>query len=139
MQSSILTGAFLLSTLSLEIGAMENFAAKHQYHRYSEIQTEELKDWYDQDVEMIVIDARSAKYFSGILLPDAVWLSFEASDMDVKDTLGSKDNLIVVYCLDSSCPMSQWMVDRLVAKGYRNVYKYTEGLKVWIDYGYPTD
>lgn len=139
MQSSMLAGALILSTLSLEIGALDSFAAKRHHHHYSEIQTEELKDWYDQDIEMTVIDVRSAKYFSGILLPEAIWLPFDAEEAEVRNTLPSKDALIVVYCLDSECPMGRWMAERLTSEGYIHVYKYTDGLKVWMEHGYPTD
>lgn len=141
MRNLLLAGTLLLSSLSLEIGAVEHYAARHHphdHHYFKDVSTEKLKKWYDLEVEMTVIDTRSSQYFNGILMPDAIWVPFDASWYDVKQALPSKDALIVVYCLDSNCPMSTWMAERLVDHGYRRVYKYSEGLKVWIKHGYWT-
>lgn len=143
MQNLRLAGALLLSTLSFEMGAVEQHAEAHRHRhedcRYQQIRTNRLKRWYDRNIEMNVVDSRSEKYFSGIVLPNAIWLPFDASKSEVKRALPSKDAVIVVYCLDSDCPMSAWMAERLVDEGYTEVYKYTEGLKAWINHGYGTE
>lgn len=102
------------------------------------IHADQLKSWYDQNKEMIVLDARSKKYFDGTLLPHAKWLSSEASEAEIQDTIPSKDSLVVVYCWGVSCPASGWLYDKLISLGYKNVYEYREGLQEWITKGFPT-
>ncbi len=137
MKILILAATLMLSALSVGADAKDHKTA-HAHH-YTEIQTHDLKSWYDQGIDMLVLDARSEKYFSGILLPNATWLPYNASEEDVRATIPSKDSLIIVYCLSSDCPMAKWMAKRLTSEGYTNVYKYTAGLKEWIDSGYPTE
>lgn len=110
-----------------------------QAHGYKVIHADELKSWYDQGKEMIVIDSRSKPYFDGIVLPNAKWLSYDVSESELKNILPSKDSTIVVYCSSTACPASKYMADRLVKSGYLNVYKFAEGLKDWMQKKYPTE
>ena len=136
MRHFILTGALIIGSFT-SLGSAAQ-PAHTERHAYNEIHTQELKAWYDQGKEMIVIDARSEPYYDGTLLPEAQWISYEASDYDVNAAIPSKNSLVVVYCWSPACPASQYMVDRLVAAGYTNIYKYTEGLQDWMQKGYPT-
>lgn len=108
-----------------------------QRHAYNEIHTSELKAWYDQGKQMIVLDTRSKPYYDGTLLPQAQWLSYEASEQELAAAIPSKNSLVVIYCWSPGCPASQYMADRLVAAGYTNIYKYPEGLQDWMQKGYP--
>lgn len=110
-----------------------------EHHGYTEIHTDRLKSWYDQNKHMTIIDARSKPYFDGVVLPHAKWVSYEVTDNELQAALPSKYDLIVVYCWSEGCPASKYMADRLVAAGYKNVYKYPEGLVSWMEKKHPTE
>mgnify|MGYP001388231487 CR=1 FL=1 len=131
-----LLGAIIM-TLPLAAAEPASADTKHQQHHRT-IKAEELKSWYDQKKPMVVLDARSRKYFDGILLPDAKWLPSESSEKEIISTIPNKDTLIVVYCAGVKCPASGWLYDKLYSMGYSNVYEYHEGLKEWVQKGYPT-
>jgi len=101
------------------------------------IKADELKLWYDQQRPMVVIDARSEKYFDGRLLPDAIWLPSESSENDILATIPNKESLIVVYCAGVKCPASGWLYGKLYSMGYLNIYEYHEGIEEWTQKGYP--
>lgn len=101
------------------------------------IQGEQLKSWYDQKKDMIVLDARSKPYFDGTLLPQAKWVSAESSEKEIQAAVPSKSSFVVVYCAGIQCPASGWLYDKLKAMGYQNVYEYHEGLEDWMQRGYP--
>ncbi|MBA2368806.1 MAG: rhodanese-like domain-containing protein [Candidatus Protochlamydia sp.] len=101
------------------------------------IKADELKSWYDQKKPMVIIDARSEKYFDGRLLPTAKWLPSETSEKEILAHVPSKDSLIVVYCAGVKCPASGWLYDKLYSMGYHNLYEYHEGIQEWTQKGYP--
>lgn len=101
------------------------------------IKIDELKSWYDQEKPMVVIDARSEKYFDGRLLPNAKWLPSESSEEEILAAIPGKDSLIVVYCAGVKCPASGWLYDKLYSMGYHNLYEYHEGINEWAQMGYP--
>lgn len=101
------------------------------------VQADELRAWYDQDQPIIVIDARSAPYFEGTLLPNAHWLPYDSTEEAIGARLLDKASRIVVYCWSVECPASGWLYEKLNAMGYQNVYEYREGLEDWVQKGYP--
>jgi rhodanese-related sulfurtransferase len=106
---------------------------------HKQINTTQLKSWYDQKKEMTIIDSRTKKYFSGTVLPGAKWLPVDSSENDIQTQIPDKNSVVVIYCYSITCPLSGELYDRLTALGYKNVYEYHEGLKEWINKGYPTD
>lgn len=107
----------------------EKIAAKKGY---KEIHTAELKKLLDSKEPVILLDARS-KVTVGVL-PGAKHLSYSADADMIKQVLGSADKnvMIVVYCTRLECPLSQYLAENLVSKGYTNVYKYPEGIEEWM-------
>lgn len=101
------------------------------------IKGDELKSWYDQKKPMVVIDARSEKYFDGRLLPNAKWLPSESSESEILAAIPNKESFIVVYCAGVMCPASGWLYDKLYSMGYHNLYEYHEGIQEWTKKGYP--
>jgi rhodanese-related sulfurtransferase len=133
----ILLGLLITGIFSMAYAS--NTTSKNQSsHAYTEIHTKELKNWYDQNKKMTIVDARSKEYYDGTLISNAIWLPYDASENDLNQALPSKNALLVVYCWSPTCPASKYLVDRLVDKGYTNVYKYPEGLQEWIREGLPT-
>ncbi len=110
----------------------------HQEVKKAAIDATELKSWYDQNKVMTVIDARSAKYYNGTVLPNAIWLPSESTEQDISAKLPSKNDLIVVYCWGLKCPASGWLFDKLISMGYTNVHEYHEGLEDWLKHGFVT-
>lgn len=131
--------AFLLALLvAAPLSAHSEGHKTEQQQKHREITGEQLKGWYDQKKPMIVLDARSKKYFDGTLLPNAKWVSSESSDEEIQKAVPTKESVIVVYCAGSECPASGWLYDKLVKLGYKNVYEYHAGLEEWLEKGYPT-
>lgn len=134
MKNLILAGLLMTGALSTEIHADETTNEQS----YTVIHTDQLKNWYDTGEEMVVLDVRNTKYFSGIMLPDALWVAYNAPDEHIEAVIPTKDSLVVLYCWGPNCPMSDRMAERLLAEGYTNLYKYLDGLQDWIKQGYPT-
>ncbi|QLH36409.1 MAG: rhodanese-like domain-containing protein [Parachlamydiaceae bacterium] len=137
MNAWILTGVLILGAFSFMLEAKQT-QNQTESHGYTVIHADELKSWYDQSKNMIVVDARSKQYFDGTLLPNAIWLPPDAPAEEIEKVIPSKNALVVVYCWSLACPASKWLADRLVAEGYTHIYKYPEGLQDWMQKGYPT-
>lgn len=106
-------------------------------HTRRTIKADVLKSWYNQRRPMVILDARSEKYFDGRLLPNAKWLSYESSENEILATVPKKESLIVIYCGGPQCPAGGWLYDKLYAMGYHNLYEYHEGIQEWAQKGYP--
>lgn len=119
----------------LSFGFLPLFAQEAQMtnvqNSYKEIHTKELKTWLDEGKTLLILDARSKEYFDGVLLPNAIWLPYTASKIEIEKVIPSKDYLIVVYCSNPACRASKFLAEHLVDMGYTNVYKYHEGLQDW--------
>lgn len=137
MKRWILASALMAAPLT--IYASNNKKGETQMHAYQEISISELKEWFDQNKPMLVLDARSKKYDDNTRLPGAKWLSYEASENEIMKMIPSKSQLVVVYCWSSECRASKFLIERLSAMGYTNLYKYPNGLQEWIQHGYPID
>jgi rhodanese-related sulfurtransferase len=127
---------FILAAVPLAAAASEAPQIQETFHDH--VSAEQLKSWYDQNKEMVVLDARSKPYFNGTLLPNARWLPAESTDKEIEAAVPSKESLIVVYCHSETCPASGWLYDKLSKLGYKNVYEYHEGLVEWMKLGFPT-
>ena len=112
----------ILLTAPLAATSHTTEATTQQNHKT--IKAEELKSWYDQNKPMVVLDARSKRYFDGRLLPNAKWLPSDTSESEILAAVPNKDSLIVVYCAGVKCPASGWLYDKLHTMGYANVYEY---------------
>ena len=128
--------ALLLATTPLAAATTQTTKTEETKHHL--IDANQLKSWYDQNKPMVVVDARSAKYFDGTLLPNAKWLPAESTEQEIEAAIPSKNTLVVVYCLGVTCPASGWLYDKLATMGYKNVYEYHEGLQDWKQKGYST-
>lgn len=126
----------VLVAIPLIVASEEKDKTEESIH--NQIQTDQLKYWYDQKKTMIVLDARSEEYFDGTLLPHAIWLPSESNEKEINAIIPSKNHLIVVYCFGVDCPASGWLYDKLITLGYTNLYEYHEGLEGWMDKGFPT-
>jgi rhodanese-related sulfurtransferase len=103
------------------------------------VDTETLKEWYDQKRPMVVIDARRDGWYDHCRLPQAIRLPHHLSYTDILKILPEDRNtLIVTYCGGLDCPASGYLSRRLQELGYVNIYEYAEGIPAWEEAGYPT-
>lgn len=133
---------FLLTAFCVAVPLTVVSAHTHHSEHASEhklVKGDQLKSWYDQEKEMTVLDARTKPYFDGTLLPSAKWVPADTDDKQILDAAPDRSGLVVVYCSGIGCPASGWLYNKLVSMGYSNVYEYHEGLKEWMQKGYPTN
>jgi rhodanese-related sulfurtransferase len=109
-----------------------------EHNPHSEVTGDQLKNWYDKNKPLVVIDARGKPYFDQNILPNAKWIPHDASESDINNAIPSKTTVVVLYCSGNECPASGFLYDRLNSLGYSNVYEYRGGIKDWIRRGYPT-
>jgi rhodanese-related sulfurtransferase len=99
------------------------------------IDREELKAKLDrhEDIKLIMALNRwafEAKHIPGSLhfdTPDALYAAIRP------------DNEVIVYCSNVDCLSSVALYRDLVARGYRNVRRYSGGLLDWEDAGLPLE
>ena len=51
----------------------------------------------------------------------------------------SRDDIIVVYCNNPECKLSDNVANNLTADGYKNIFVFEAGWQAWVDAGYPVD
>lgn len=120
---------------------------------YKLVTAEELKGWIDQKKDMVIVDTMPYEdsYKKNHVI-GAVQFLFPIPDMNAWDTaetagkteadfeklLGpDKDKTIVVYCGFVKCARSHNGAAWAVKMGYKNVYRYTGGIKAWLEAEYP--
>lgn len=86
-----------------------------------------------------VVDTLGGEYYARQHLPGALALAPADVDARVSAVLPDRDAAIVTYCSDPACPNSGQVADRLAHLGYRNVRKYREGIRDWVEAGLPTE
>lgn len=98
--------------------------------------TEDAYEWY-QEEDVAVLDARSRAAWERTRIEGAVW-SPAPDGRDGSDPAEefSADRRILTYC---ACPhaLSSQRAAALIADGYTDVYALDEGIRHWIDQGYP--
>lgn len=125
----------VMMTALIMASSLYGVASEQKYNEqphFKEVTTQELQSYYDQKKPMVVVDARSEKNHTSDMLPNALWIPFDASNNEIAQKLPSKQMLIVVYCCNSICQSSQWMAERLESLGYTNVLLYKGGLNDWV-------
>lgn len=132
----LLLTAFCVAAPLAVVSAHTHHTEQNSNHKI--VKSDQLKSWYDQNKDMIVLDARTKPYFDGTLLPSAKWVPSDADESQILSAAPNKEALVVVYCAGVGCPASGWLYDKLVSMGYTNVYEYHDGLKDWMKKGYPT-
>lgn len=138
---------FKASLLALSLIASPSFIyssitpgkeAESHHDAYQIIHAAELKSWIDSGKTIQIIDARPKKFDDGAVIKGAVFLPYDSKNDLIAKILPSKDSVIVVYCASIKCPASGNLAEKLHALGYKNLYKYPEGIADWIDKKYPT-
>ena len=124
------------------------FAKEVERGGYKIVRTDELKQWMDQNKDMLIVDTMPyEKSYKKNHIPGAVQFLFpipEMPTMDEKKKAGflkllglNKDRLIVFYCGFTKCGRSHNGAMWAVKLGYKNVYRCPGGIKAWMEAGYP--
>lgn len=103
------------------------------------VKTEELSRWLQKGERLQVLDTRTATFDDFKRLPGAMSLPYNTPEKVIRQKLPSLDAKVVVYCGHAKCPASQYMAERLVRLGYKQVYRYAEGIKTWSQEGKPVE
>jgi thiosulfate/3-mercaptopyruvate sulfurtransferase len=115
---------------------------------YALVTAPELKAWIDQKKPMLIIDTMPLEdSYKKQHVPGAVQCEFpipEVKEMDdaakakFEKFLGpDKDKTLVFYCGFVKCTRSHNGAMWAVKLGYKNVYRYPGGIKVWAEADYP--
>lgn len=134
---------FLCSMVFIgQIYAAQNITNKQgeqMLSNYKVIDTNQLVDLKKKIPNLMIVDSRTKQYDDGKRIPGAIYLPADASEAEISAALPKKDQPIVIYCWSEQCPASTWLVDHLIKMGYTNLYKYSEGLYIWINQGLPIE
>lgn len=125
-----------------------NLAREMARGSYQLVTTAELKGWIDQKKPMMIIDTMPLKdSYVKQHIPGAVPYEFpipEVKEMDdaakakFEQFLGpDKDQTLVFYCGFVKCTRSHNGAMWAVKLGYKNVYRYSGGIKAWAEADYP--
>lgn len=110
-----------------------------QHSGYKMLDTQQLVDAKKNIPDLILVDSRTKQYDDGKRIKGAIYLPADAEDAEIQKALPKRNQPIAIYCWSTACPASTWLVDRLVKMGYTNLYKYPDGLVIWIEKGLPID
>lgn len=108
---------------------------KHEGKEAATIDAAALKALLDAKAPVTLLDARSGKYDDGSRIADATSLAPNASDAQIASALPVKDAPIVAYCVNTHCPASHKLAERLESLGYQNVKIMPEGIEGWKEAG----
>lgn len=104
-----------------------------------EISPKALKEMFDKDKEVILLDIREkAQRAEGqIYWDDMFEITRGSLEFEVLNKIKNKDALIVTYCRGGS--RSALAAQTLRKLGYKNAINLKGGLKGWAKAGYPID
>ncbi len=99
--------------------------------------------WNAEDVAKLisegalVIDVRAEQAYYKEHIPGALNIPLAKLEEAMKEL--SKEKTIVVYCTNVECTASYIAARKLAASGYKNIYRYTPGIKGWKESGFKTE
>ncbi|MGE5364892.1 MAG: rhodanese-like domain-containing protein [Bacteroidota bacterium] len=88
----------------------------------------------------VFIDARDKWEFSDGHITGAVNIaeySFDKNNVKLKTI--PKTALVITYCGEGDCSMSQKLAEKLTELGYKRVFVFQKGYESWLNAGYPTE
>jgi len=99
------------------------------------ITREQIKENFDSNTAMIIVEALPKKYFDSEHLPGAVNIPHDEIQQKAPEILTDITAFIVVYCASTECQNSKIATDILQQMGYSNVFEYVEGKNHWLEAG----
>ena len=101
------------------------------------ITADQLKMKQNQGERLTLINTLSEDNFAKTEIPGSINIPLEASDFEqrVQQTLGGKNQPVVVYCASAECPSSTKAAERLEDAGFTDVMDFEGGAKEWQEEG----
>ena len=103
----------------------------------AEINTATLSSLIGSGHQLVILDARTAKYDDGNRIAGATLVGPELTAEAAAKLVAAKDSLVVTYCGSVKCPLSHKLAENLKALGYSHVLIYKEGIAGWVAAGNP--
>ncbi len=137
---------FLLSLFSVLLYTVffnDNFSLVYQSVSFKPGQVISTTDAYRllSSGEVLFIDARPQEDYIEGHIPRSLSLpvrNSRAQKMSFMQKI-SKEQKIVVYCIDSGCPSAERLAKELEFMGFKNVTVYPDGWLGWQNAGYPVE
>jgi len=99
------------------------------------INAQQLKHRLETGDYLLLINAMEENKFRAMHIPGSLNL-FKRED--IEKTL-KKDDDIIVYCTDQACNKSIMLYQLLEVMGYKNIIRFSGGMREWEDAGYPLE
>jgi len=117
---------------------------------YKIVTTEELKKWIDEKKNVLIIDTMpyedsyKKQHVPGAVnfvfpIPEVTTLDDKTKESFLKLLGPDKERPIVIYCGFVKCTRSHNGAMWAEKLGYKNVYRYTGGIKAWMEADYPVE
>lgn len=103
------------------------------------ITRDQIKQHLDNHDKIVLIEALPEQYYEDGHLPGALQILPEKIKELAPQLLTDKNQLIVTYCANTTCPNSKTAAESLIGLGYTNVAEYVEGKQDWIEAGFPVE
>lgn len=103
------------------------------------ITRDQIKQHLDNHDKIVLIEALPESYYEDGHLPGALQILPEKIKELAPQLLTDKNQLIVTYCANTTCPNSKTAAELLTDIGYTNVAEYIEGKQDWIEAGLPVE
>jgi len=138
MKKTLFAIALLLVTfITVDASATKPIKAKEIYKI---VTAEEVQALQKEHSDLVIIDARGAKYFDGTVIKGAKHLSVSGiSSESLAKIAPNKEAPIVLYCSNENCGASSKAAHKTVLAGYAKLYKYKAGIEDWIAKKLPTE
>lgn len=101
------------------------------------IDFKQLKKLLEEGKNIPLINTLSEDHFENTQIPESINIPLESDDFvaRVEQTIGGKDQPVVVYCASHDCPSSEKAAEKLEQAGFTQVYDFEGGAQEWLQEG----
>lgn len=103
--------------------------------RINEASIDNVKQWMEQSVPMVLVDVREESEWRVGFIPGAIHLSKGVIERDIEAKYADRNTQLVLYCGGGF--RSALAADNLQKMGYRHVISMAGGISAWKNAGYP--
>ena len=100
------------------------------------IESEELVQAMDGDVNLHVWNVLNDDYFKGEMIPGSRRVPLAELTQKLATSTLPKDAPVVVYCAGTHCPSSREAAEAMTSLGYTNVTAFKGGIQDWKERGH---
>jgi len=102
---------------------------------------EKINELSQSDADMLLLDVLPEDVYEKQHIPSAISNPVESDDFvrRTRELVDSMDEVIVVYCADTDCPLSEKAAHALEEAGFQNVIDMEGGIEEWKAAGLPVE